>query len=130
MLEKKEKVLQKKAAAEVEKAKDFTKAKNKRGMFATSECLGSIQNLYWDKFYFSQVSNACNIVNTMLFVLLLLPLTSKCAWINFKLPNVLSSLVAVFMLFCFLLSCIVFFSFILSLGFIELCRARLLGSGD
>lgn len=32
MLEKKEKVLQKKASAEVEKAKDFTRAKNKRGM--------------------------------------------------------------------------------------------------
>ena len=32
MLEKKDKVLQKKATAEVEKAKEFTKAKNKRGM--------------------------------------------------------------------------------------------------
>lgn len=32
MLEKKEKVLQKKASTEVEKAKDFTRAKNKRGM--------------------------------------------------------------------------------------------------
>ena len=32
MLEKKEKVLLKKAAAEVEKAKEFTRAKNKRGM--------------------------------------------------------------------------------------------------
>lgn len=32
MLEKKEKVLVKKASAEVEKAKEFTKAKNKRGM--------------------------------------------------------------------------------------------------
>lgn len=32
MLEKKEKVLLKKAATEVEKAKEFTKAKNKRGM--------------------------------------------------------------------------------------------------
>ena len=31
MLEKKEKVLLKKAAAEVEKAKEFTRAKNKRG---------------------------------------------------------------------------------------------------
>lgn len=31
MLEKKEKVLVKKAAAEVEKAKEFTRAKNKRG---------------------------------------------------------------------------------------------------
>lgn len=31
MLEKKEKVLQKKASAEVEKAKEFTRAKNKRG---------------------------------------------------------------------------------------------------
>lgn len=31
MLEKKEKVLMKKASAEVEKAKEFTKAKNKRG---------------------------------------------------------------------------------------------------
>ena len=30
MLEKKEKVLQKKAAAEVERAKEFTRAKNKR----------------------------------------------------------------------------------------------------
>ncbi|CAI9766029.1 unnamed protein product [Fraxinus pennsylvanica] len=36
MLEKKEKVLQKKASAEVEKAKDFTKAKNKR---AAIQCL-------------------------------------------------------------------------------------------
>lgn len=32
MLEKKEIVLQKKVAAEVEKAKDFTREKNKRGM--------------------------------------------------------------------------------------------------
>lgn len=32
MLEKKEGVLQKKASAEVDKAKDYTKAKNKRGM--------------------------------------------------------------------------------------------------
>ena len=32
MLEKKEQVLLKKAAAEVEKAKEFTRAKNKRGM--------------------------------------------------------------------------------------------------
>ena len=32
MLEKKENVLVKKAAAEVEKAKEFTTAKNKRGM--------------------------------------------------------------------------------------------------
>ena len=32
MLEKKEKVLLKKAAAEVEKAKEFTRGKNKRGM--------------------------------------------------------------------------------------------------
>ena len=32
MLEKKEKVLEKKVAAEVEKAKEFTRAKNKRGM--------------------------------------------------------------------------------------------------
>lgn len=31
MLEKKEKVLLKKVAAEVEKAKEFTRAKNKRG---------------------------------------------------------------------------------------------------
>lgn len=34
MLEKKEKVLQKKAAGEVDRAKEFTRAKNKRGMFA------------------------------------------------------------------------------------------------
>jgi charged multivesicular body protein 4 len=33
MLEKKEKVLLKKASAEVEKAKEFTRAKNKRGMY-------------------------------------------------------------------------------------------------
>lgn len=33
MLEKKEQLLMKKAAAEVEKAKEFTRAKNKRGMF-------------------------------------------------------------------------------------------------
>ena len=32
MLEKKERVLIKKASAEVEKAKEYTKAKNKRGM--------------------------------------------------------------------------------------------------
>lgn len=32
MLEKKEKVLLKKAGAEVERAKEFTRAKNKRGM--------------------------------------------------------------------------------------------------
>lgn len=32
MLEKKENLLQKKASAEVEKAKRYTKAKNKRGM--------------------------------------------------------------------------------------------------
>lgn len=32
MLEKKENVLLKKAAAEVEKAKEFTRSKNKRGM--------------------------------------------------------------------------------------------------
>lgn len=32
MLEKKEKVLLKKASSEVEKAKEFTRAKNKRGM--------------------------------------------------------------------------------------------------
>jgi len=33
MLEKKEKVLEKKAAAELERAKEFSRAKNKRGMF-------------------------------------------------------------------------------------------------
>lgn len=32
MLEKKEKVLQKKASAEVERAKEFTRAKNKKGI--------------------------------------------------------------------------------------------------
>lgn len=32
MLEKKEKVLEKKAAAELDRAKEFSKAKNKRGM--------------------------------------------------------------------------------------------------
>ena len=37
MLEKKEKVLQKKAAAEVEKAKEFTRAKNKKGKL--SNCI-------------------------------------------------------------------------------------------
>jgi len=36
MLEKKEKVLLKKAAAEVEKAKEFTRAKNKRGKYQNS----------------------------------------------------------------------------------------------
>lgn len=35
MLEKKENVLLKKAAAEVEKAKEFTRAKNKRGMICS-----------------------------------------------------------------------------------------------
>lgn len=39
MLEKKEKVLLKKAAGEVEKAKEFTKAKNKRGMIWSSYVL-------------------------------------------------------------------------------------------
>jgi len=38
MLEKKEGVLLKKAAAEVEKAKEFTRAKNKRGILYIS-CL-------------------------------------------------------------------------------------------
>jgi charged multivesicular body protein 4 len=33
MLEKKEKVLQKKIALEIEKARDYTRAKNKRGIF-------------------------------------------------------------------------------------------------
>lgn len=33
MLEKKEKVLLKKVAVEIEKAKEFTRAKNKRGIF-------------------------------------------------------------------------------------------------
>lgn len=42
MLEKKEKVLQKKAAAEVEKAKEFTRAKNKRGMTSVSLLLGKL----------------------------------------------------------------------------------------
>lgn len=36
LLEKKEKVLQKKATAEVEKAKEFTRAKNKRCMIVKS----------------------------------------------------------------------------------------------
>lgn len=36
MLVKKEQVLEKRAAAEVQKAKEFTKAKNKRGMFLES----------------------------------------------------------------------------------------------
>lgn len=40
MLEKKEKVLIKKAAQEVEKAREFTRAKNKRGMF--SDCWSSL----------------------------------------------------------------------------------------
>lgn len=40
MLEKKEKVLQKKANAEVERAKEFTRAKNKRGMLELqSRCM-------------------------------------------------------------------------------------------
>ncbi|KAE9464474.1 hypothetical protein C3L33_03587, partial [Rhododendron williamsianum] len=38
MLEKKEKVLLKKAAAEVEKAKEYTKAKNKRGIASNLAC--------------------------------------------------------------------------------------------
>lgn len=38
MLEKKEKVLLKKAATEVEKAKDYTRAKNKRGMTVVNKC--------------------------------------------------------------------------------------------
>ncbi len=33
MLEKKEKLLQKKIALEIEKARDYTRAKNKRGIF-------------------------------------------------------------------------------------------------
>ena len=46
MLEKKEKVLLKKATAEIEKAKEFTRAKNKRGVF-----LASIEFLYILRFY-------------------------------------------------------------------------------
>jgi len=38
MLEKKEKVLEKKAAAELERAKEFSRAKNKRGMFNSPFC--------------------------------------------------------------------------------------------
>lgn len=45
MLEKKEKVLQKKAAAEVERAKEFTRAKNKRGMVA--KCFHSYGEFGW-----------------------------------------------------------------------------------
>jgi charged multivesicular body protein 4 len=36
MLEKKEKVLQKKISVEIEKAKEFTRRKNKRGMVRLS----------------------------------------------------------------------------------------------
>lgn len=43
MLEKKEKVLEKKAAAELERAKEFSKAKNKRGMIKYNI---AIRNLY------------------------------------------------------------------------------------
>jgi len=39
MLEKKENVLLKKAAAEVERAKEFTRAKNKRGNGTHRPCL-------------------------------------------------------------------------------------------
>ncbi|XP_039018658.1 vacuolar protein sorting-associated protein 32 homolog 2-like isoform X2 [Hibiscus syriacus] len=42
MLEKKEKVLLKKAAAEVEKAKEFAKVRNKRGAKATTETIDAL----------------------------------------------------------------------------------------
>ena len=49
MLEKKENVLLKKAAGEVEKAKEFTKAKNKRGMICSSyvltQCFSFLESL-------------------------------------------------------------------------------------
>lgn len=51
MLEKKEKVLVKKAAAEVEKAREFTRARNKRGMFLLSTC----KSLGYSDFYLDDV---------------------------------------------------------------------------
>lgn len=45
MLEKKEKVLDKKAAAELERAKEFSKAKNKRGM--RNQCNKTSSYLYF-----------------------------------------------------------------------------------
>ncbi|KAL4301988.1 hypothetical protein GQ457_10G000930 [Hibiscus cannabinus] len=43
MLEKKEKVLLKKAATEVEKAKEFTRARNKKGAKATTETVDALR---------------------------------------------------------------------------------------
>ncbi|KAL8101619.1 hypothetical protein AgCh_033495 [Apium graveolens] len=57
MLEKKEKVLMKKAAAEVEKAKEFTRAKNKRGMDSGSAAL---QCLKRKRLYEQQVEQLGN----------------------------------------------------------------------
>ena len=42
MLEKKEKVLEKKAAAELERAKEFSKAKNKRGMINHNSAIWNV----------------------------------------------------------------------------------------
>jgi len=63
MLEKKEKVLLKKAAAEVEKAKEFTRAKNKRGMHQNS-FIFVLENII-------ETYNAALLPISLMFVLLL-----------------------------------------------------------
>lgn len=54
MLEKKEKVLLKKVAAEVEKAKEFTRGKNKRGRLLNSWVL-VLENIFRVLFFFSPI---------------------------------------------------------------------------
>ncbi|PKA51209.1 Vacuolar protein sorting-associated protein 32 like 1 [Apostasia shenzhenica] len=63
MLEKKENVLLKKAAAEVEKAKEFTRAKNKRGLFCCLQVTlsaAAIQCLKRKRLYEQQVEQLGN----------------------------------------------------------------------
>lgn len=55
MLEKKEKVLLRKAAAEIERAKEFTRAKNKRGVAGNIEILLLAMYVFfffWKELYF------------------------------------------------------------------------------
>ncbi|XP_035840487.1 vacuolar protein sorting-associated protein 32 homolog 2 isoform X1 [Helianthus annuus] len=60
MLEKKEKVLLKKASAEVEKAKEYTKAHNKRGSYSLLYTQTAIQCLKRKKLYEQQVEQLGN----------------------------------------------------------------------
>lgn len=66
MLEKKEKVLMKKVAAEVEKAKEFTRAKNKRGMpllsvvYAFIYVIGGIVGIIFPDITFHEIAVASN----------------------------------------------------------------------